>query len=214
MEKDNSLKKQSLKPLLIGITGGIGSGKTTVCKIFEFLGIPVYYADDRAKKIMVENPYVIEKIIDEFGADSYFADGKLNRAFIANIVFNDAKKLNVLNNIVHPAVREDGQTWHQSLGNVPYAIKEAALMIESENYQLMDKLVLVTAPEQMRIKRVMLRDSTSKKEVISRMKKQMPELEKIAYANYIIRNDGTKSLIKQVFGIHQELKGLQNGYNE
>ena len=196
-----------IRPLKIGVTGGIGSGKTTVCRIFESLDIPVYYADDRAKTLMANDPILMEQIIDNFGPSSYFSDGGLNRGFIAGIVFQQPEKLIILNQIVHPAVRTDGLKWHKEQKRVPYTIKEAALMIESGNYKGMDKIIVVTAPIEARIQRVMKRDKVDEAAVNARINKQMPEKEKLKYADFIITNDGNHSLIKQVIKIHQSLVG-------
>ena len=189
----------------VGITGGIGSGKTTVCKIFETLGIPVYYADDRAKAIMVENPIVMEQIIDQIGPASYFPDGSLNRKYIAGIVFKNTEKLDALNKIVHPAVGQDGLDWHHAQANVPYTLREAALMIESGSYRSLSKLIVVAAPKEIRLQRVMKRDGTDREAVLARMDKQMSEEEKLKYADFVINNDGRHSLVKQVWGIHHQL---------
>ncbi len=214
------LNNDSVIPLQIGITGGIGSGKTTVCKIFEALGIPVYYADDRAKALMVENEQVRTQVRKHIGGESYFNDGQLNRGYIAQVVFKDKEKLNVLNRIVHPAVLEDGLKWHNSQHGVPYTLKEAALMIESGNYKFLDKLIVVRAPEELRVKRVMKRDEVKAEAVYARMRNQMPEDQKLRYADYIIINDGNHSLIKQIWAIHQNLsefaktKNPQNNYSD
>jgi len=197
--------------LKVGITGGIGSGKTTVCQIFETLGIPVYYADDRAKAIMVENEQVIRQIKTLFGAEAYLPDGSLNRAHIANIAFNDQEKLSQLNAIVHPAVFADGDQWHQQQTNVPYTLKEAALLFESGSYQQMDKMITVFAPEELRIQRVVKRDATSEEQVRQRIAKQMSDEEKMKLADYVIHNDGQQALLPQVLQLHQKLKALVDG---
>lgn len=192
----------------IGVTGGIGSGKTTVCKLFETLGIPVYYADDRAKKIMVESPDLIKGIKSAFGEEAYTSDGELNRLYLAQIVFNDQSKLATLNGLVHPAVHADGQAWIAAQKNAPYALNEAALMVESGGYKRMDKLISVFAPQEIRIQRVMQRDGSTKEQVLARLNKQLPEIEKIKVADFVINNDGNHSLIKQVYAIHQHLLRL------
>ena len=161
--------------LQIGITGGIGSGKTTVCKIFEILNIPIYYADDQAKKLMVTNELLIQDIKDFLGPDAYTKEGQLNRPYIANIVFNDQSKLDRLNSLVHPAMYKDGQRWHLQQKDVPYTLKEAAILFESKGNTLMDKTILVVAPLEIRIKRVIDRDTTSKEAVLARTSKQMPD---------------------------------------
>lgn len=197
--------------LRLGITGGIGSGKTTVCKIFETLHIPVYYADDRAKWLMVNSPTLQTGITQLFGKDAYFEDGALNRAHIGSIAFKDTAKLQKLNALVHPAVFVDGENWQQeqlALG-VPYTLKEAALLYETGSYKMLDKVIVVTAPEALRIQRVMDRDNLSKEEVKQRIARQLPEAEKVAKADFVINNDGQHSLIKQVLAIHQSLLAVE-----
>lgn len=199
--------------LKIGITGGIGSGKTTVCQIFAALGIPVYYADDRAKWLMTNDLDLKNKIIDLFGSAAYLPDGALNRAHIGQLAFNDKNLLNQLNEAVHPAVFNDGHQWFNEQ-TTAYAIKEAALFYETGSYVQMDKMITVTAPEQIRIDRVMERDQTSAAEVKSRIDKQLPESEKVNKADFVIYNDGQKLLIPQVIAIHRTLlkeAALQKG---
>ncbi len=186
----------------IGITGGIGSGKTTVCKIFESLRIPVYYADDRAKALMIENKELVHEIKNLLGDESYFDDGALNRQHIASIVFKDKKKLEQLNGLVHPAVAKDGILWQQAQSLVPYTLKEAALLIESGSFQALDYLITVWAPKETRIQRVIKRDGTTREEVEARIDKQMSEFEKLKLAQFVIINDGDKSLVQQVHKLH------------
>lgn len=197
------------RPLLkVGITGGIGSGKTTVCKVFETLGIPVYYADGKAKQLMVSDPRLVAGIKALFGPGSYLRDGALNRPFIAGLVFNNDEKLKQLNALVHPAVAEDAGRWHHAQENVPYTLKEAALLFESGSYKQLDKLITVSAPEELRIQRVMERDHVSAEEVRARMNKQMPEEEKVKRSDFVIYNDGEHSLIRQVLDIHRALLAI------
>ncbi|MCL4128034.1 UNVERIFIED_CONTAM: hypothetical protein GTU68_041799 [Idotea baltica] len=189
--------------LKVGITGNIGSGKTFVCKIFEAINIPIYYADDRAKYLMQHDPKLIKKIKYLFGPQVY-VDGMLNRGYLANIVFNDKEKLNQLNKIVHPAIRVDGDRWFdQQEGH--YAIKEAALLVETGGYHLLDALIVVTAPESLRIERVMQRDSVTEEQVSARIKNQLSEAEKTKVATYIVKNNGQEALIPQIYDIHQRL---------
>ncbi len=189
----------------IGITGGIGSGKTTVCKIFETFGIPIYYADDRAKWLMVNDLNLVENIKDLFGQNAYLADGSLHRKHIANIVFQNQAKLQALNELVHPAVWEDGERWFSALQNVPYTLKEAALLVESNSYQQLDKLIVVTASLETKISRVMLRDGLTKEEVEARIAKQMPDEQKITFADYLIYNDGQQLLLPQITNLHRKI---------
>jgi dephospho-CoA kinase len=191
----------------VGITGGIGSGKTTICKIFELYGIPVYYADDRAKSLMVKNRELKKAIIELVGQDAYFKNGRLNRRYVADVVFNDKNILTQLNGLVHPAVAKDGEEWFESQQNSGsiYALKEAALLIESGSYKLLDKLIVVTAPLETRIKRVMSRDKVNRKSVEARIQKQMNEEERLSYADFVIENNEMTSLIQQVNAIHHQL---------
>jgi dephospho-CoA kinase len=195
--------------LKIGLTGGIGSGKTTVAKIFETLGIPVYYADDRAKAIMNEDEGLRKQIIQHFGADSY-VDGRLNRSHIAAQVFNNAGRLALLNSIVHPVTIADADKWMR-LQQTPYAIKEAALIFESNAYKQLDYVIGVTAPAGMRIKRVMQRDNISEEKVLERMSKQMDEEKKMKLCDFVIYNDETQLLIPQVITLHEKLMALAGG---
>ena len=193
------------KILKVGITGGIGSGKTTVCKIFETLGIPVYYADYRAKWLMNNNEKLISGVKKLFGEKSYTEDGNLNRKYIASIVFKDKSKLAKLNYLVHPAVGIDGLEWHNGQKNVPYTLKEAALFFENGSYKSLDKTITIFAPKEVRIERVMERDSVKREAVEARIDKQMPDEEKVKLADFVIYNDGEQSLIKQVLNIHKQL---------
>lgn len=202
-----SENKQNSK-LKIGITGGIGSGKTTVCKIFETLGIPIYYADDRAKWLMINDSNLIKRIKDLLGEKAYNEDGSLNRAFIANIVFQDKAKLEKLNAIVHPAVFIDGNDWHEAQKNVPYTLKEAALLFEGKGHQFLDKMITVTAPKELRIERVINRDKTTREAILARMDKQLPDEKKVEMADFVVYNDGKESLIDQVLKIHHQVLEL------
>jgi dephospho-CoA kinase len=186
-----------------GITGNIGSGKTTVCKIFEVLGIPVFYADDEAKKVMIEDDVLIAGIKQAFGTEAYFADGNLNRKHIAGIVFNDKKELHKLNALVHPAVFRAFDKWVINQKNVPYVLKEAALLFESDSYKMCDRSVLVTAPLDIRIQRVTQRDGITADEVKSRNDRQFSEEKKLAMANDVIINDDTQLVIPQVIKLHE-----------
>jgi dephospho-CoA kinase len=190
----------------VGITGGIGSGKTTVCRIFESLDIPVYYADDRAKWLMSNDLDLIKNITILFGSEAYNTDGSLNRAHISAIAFKNSSKLSALNHLVHPKVASDGEKWFAALQNKPYAIKEAALLIESQSYMQLDKLIVVTAPVELRIARVIERDNSNKEQVMARINAQMPENEKVALADFVIDNDGKQLLLPQIMKIHQTLK--------
>ncbi len=189
--------------LKIGITGNIGSGKTTISKIFEVLGIPVFYADDEAKKVMVNDEILIGAIKQTFGQESYFEDGSLNRKHISNIVFKSETELAKLNAIVHPAVFRAFDNWVPKFKNVPYVLKEAALLFESDSYKMCDKTIMVTAPLEMRIQRVMQRDGLSEAEVRGRDAKQFTEEKKLELADYAIKNDNSELVIPQVLALHE-----------
>lgn len=189
----------------IGITGNIGSGKTTVCRMFEELHVPVIYADQVSRQLLEEDEHVMEAVIELLGSDSY-VDGIPDRTFIAAQVFGSKEKLSGLNRIIHPRVHGYIRDWFADLPKeTPYAIEEAALLIESGGFRLLDELILVTAPEELRIQRVMDRDKVGRAQVESRIQHQMKESEKRRYCDYIITNDGESLLLPQVLAIHEEL---------
>lgn len=190
--------------LKIGITGGIGSGKTTVAKVFELLDIPVFYADDIAKKLMVEDQVLIQQIKTEFGADAYFSDQTLNRKYISNLVFNDPYQLKKLNSFVHPAVFRAFDVWY-SQQKAPYVLKEAALLFETNSYQQNHFNILVSSPLPLRIERVMKRDHVAKEQVLERIATQLPEETKQALADFEIQNNEQEFIITQVLKIHEAL---------
>lgn len=192
----------------IGITGGIGSGKTTVCKVFELLGVPVFYADIVAKQIMVEDDILISSIKKAFGKDSYFADGTLNNKHIAGIVFNNEVELAKLNAIVHPAVFRAYDKWVVSVpNNTPYVLKEAALLFESGSYSVNDKNILVTASVETRLERVMRRDNVTAEQVLSRIHNQFTDEEKLKLSDFVIENDDLMPVIPQVLALHAKFIG-------
>ena len=188
----------------VGITGGIGSGKTTVCKLFEKMDIPVYYADSEAKRLMTFDKALKNSIKELLGPKAYHRNGRLNRKYVASIIFNDKEKLAKLNSLVHPAVAIDGKKWF-SKQKTKYAIKEAALLVENESYKQLDYLIVVIAPVEMRIKRVVKRDKTDYNQVKQRIANQLPEVQKKKVADFIIDNSGDVSLIGQVWKIHRKL---------
>lgn len=200
--------------LRIGLTGGIGSGKTTVAQIFEVLGIPVYYADLEAKRLMNTNADLKNAIMKNFGTESY-KDGMLNRNYISSVVFNDqtpqdaAHKLELLNSLVHPATMKDGEAWLDAQTS-PYAIHEAALVFEANVNKIMDHVIGVFAPLPIRVKRVMERDNISEEAVLNRMNRQMDEDEKMKRCDFVINNDEQKLLVPQVLELHQKLLALSN----
>lgn len=192
--------------LRIGITGGIGSGKSTVAKVFETLGVPVYYADDAAKRIMNEDEELKQQIKKHFG-EAVYTNGKLNRKALAEIVFNDPGKLNQLNAITHPATIADAERWMQKQ-TTPYAIKEAALIFESGAQEFLDYVIGVTAPAPLRIQRTMHRDGITKEEVTARMNKQMDESIKMRLCDFVLKNDEQEMLLPQVIELHEKLLAL------
>jgi dephospho-CoA kinase len=188
--------------LKIGITGGIGSGKSTVCTIFKILGIPVFNADIEARKLYDE-PQVKEAIMLAFG-DNMYPQGVFDKKAMANIVFQSADKLKQLNELLHPLVQIQFDTWLQQQES-PYTIKEAALLIEAGSYQQLDELILVTCPMNKRIERVMKRDRVSEDEVLARINKQLSEEDKRTLCQYEIINDDRQLLIPQVLQLHHQL---------
>lgn len=190
-------------PLRIGLTGGIGSGKSTIARIFEVLGIPVYYADQEAKRIMNEDEQLRRQIIQHFGEKAY-QETSLNNKYLAEIVFNNREKLELLNSLVHPATISDGERWMQQQ-KTPYAIKEAALIFESSSQEHLDYVIGVSAPEPLRILRAMQRDNISREAVQARMQKQIQEVIKMRLCDFIIYNDEQQLVIPQVMALHEKL---------
>ncbi len=188
--------------LKIGLTGGIGSGKSTVAAIFEVLGIPVYYSDHESKRLMMENEELKSLIINHFGAEAY-SDGILNRKFLADQVFNDNEKLALLNSLVHPATIADAAKWME-MQNAPYIIKEAALIFESDSNKYLDYVIGVDSPRALRIQRTMDRDNISLQQVEDRMDKQMDEAEKMRLCDFVIVNDEQQMVIPQVLALHEK----------
>jgi dephospho-CoA kinase len=189
--------------LKIGLTGGIGSGKSTVAKVFESLGVPVYKADDEAKKLMVTNPQLINLIKKHFSEEVY-KEGKLDKAYLASVVFNNKEKLNLLNSLVHPFTIEDGKSWMKRQ-QTSYAIKEAALIFESGSQGEFDFIVGVYAPETLRIHRTIQRDKTDKERVRLRMQNQIKEEIKMKLCDEVLINNEQKLLVPQIIALHEKL---------
>lgn len=192
--------------LKIGITGGIGSGKSTVARVFETLGIPVYNADDAAKRLMQEDPELKNQIIALFGAESYH-NGQLNRPFISGQAFSNPEKVKALNALVHPATIRDAKSW-MAKQQTPYALKEAALIFESGSEKELDYVIGVFAPEELRIRRVMERDGSSREAIVQRIQNQLNESEKMKRCHFIIENGDDQLVIPQVMAVHQQLLAL------
>lgn len=189
--------------LKVGITGGIGSGKTTVCRIFEVFGIPVFYADTVAKEVMFSDAVLVEAVKSAFGKTAYSDTGELNKKYLADIVFQDANELEKLNALVHPAVFRAFDNWAASHQNAPYIMKEAALLFESGSYKMCDASILVTAPVDLKIARVTRRDNVSAQAVQLRMDKQFSDEKKLEMADFIVVNDEQQLLIPQVLNLHK-----------
>jgi len=194
--------------LKIGLTGGIGSGKSTVAKIFETLGIPVYYADAEAKRLMNSSETLKKVIRQNFGEATYEND-QLNRKYLAGIVFNNPEKLELLNALIHPVTINDAEQWMQQQ-SAPYSIKEAALLFESGAAENLDFIVGVYAPQALRIKRVMKRDGLTADEIMKRINRQVNEEMKMKLCDFVIINDEQELLIPQVLKLHQHFSGLSN----
>jgi dephospho-CoA kinase len=194
--------------LKVGLTGGIGSGKTTVARIFILLGIPVYSADHRGRELMTHDPAIRARVTALLGRDAYLEDGSLNRKEIAAKVFRDDTLLASLNAVVHPAIRRDFEIWNSQFRDTPYVVQEAAILIESGGAAQMDQTILVWAPEDVRIARVMTRDEVSEADVRARMLHQIDDPVKVAAAHFIVINDGRHPLLRQVLEVHQALLWL------
>ena len=193
--------------LKIGITGGIGSGKTTVCKVFQLQHIPVFYADTQAKIIMQTDLQLVADIKDAFGKDVYSPRGVLNRSMLAALVFSDEEKLKKLNSLVHPAVFKAFDKW-VAQQEAPYVMKEAALLFESGSYKDCDYTILVKAPQRLKIARIIERDKVSESDVLKRMSKQLSDEEKELRSDFIILNDEQQMLIPQVLDLHEKFLNL------
>lgn len=191
----------------VGITGGIGSGKSTACLCFKALGIPVYDADTRARALMVKDESLISAIQAAFGQEAYLPNKQLNRPWLAQRVFHDPEAVKQLNSLVHPRVHADFASWEAAQpDSVPYVLDEAALLIESGGYKRMDALILVTAPEDERVRRVLARDpQRDEAQVRAIIARQLPEAEKRPLANFVLENDGQRLLSTQVWEIHRAL---------
>ena len=191
--------------LKVGITGGIGSGKSTVSSFFSVLGVPVYDSDKRAKYLMQHDNSIIGTIKKEFGERSYL-NNQLNRSYIAEIVFKNESKLKQLNSIIHPAVRTDFNNWLSQNSNAKFVIKEAAIMIESGAYKEMDKLIVVNASRNQKIKRIKKRDHLSLEDIENRIQNQLSDEIRNQYADFIIENNSGKMELKQqVLSIYNKL---------
>lgn len=199
--------------LRIGLTSGIGAGKTTAAKIFELLGVPVYYADDAAKRLMNEDKNLKQQIIHHFGKEVY-EGGLLNRKLLSSLVFGNPEKIALLNSIVHPVTIADSEKWMQRQSS-SYALKEAALIFESNSHLQLDAVIGVSAPYELRLKRAMQRDGIGAADVEARMNRQMDEEEKMKRCQFVLINDEEQLLIPQVITLHQHLleKAVETAYH-
>ncbi|MBK8514694.1 MAG: dephospho-CoA kinase [Saprospiraceae bacterium] len=193
--------------LKVGITGGIATGKSFVCTIFKYLGVPVYNADLEAKLIIENNPALKKRLISRFGTQTYDQHGHYNTKYISSIVFNDSVAKKELNDLIHPLVLQHSFDWYQACDEAgsAYALKESALLIESKNHIRLDKMIVVDAPLEIRIERLMHRDDISREISLKKINSQMPQEEKLKYADFTILNDGQNPIIPQVYKIHHEL---------
>ncbi|KAF0201876.1 MAG: dephospho-CoA [Bacteroidetes bacterium] len=199
--------------LKIGLTGSIGSGKSTIASLFRVLGIPVYIADIEAKKFL-EDPDVIMRITALTGNEVLTPEGEIDRRVLAAKVFGDPEKLQELNSIIHPRVRKHFTHWAEMHQHSPYIVQESAIIFESGFYTMFDLIIVVSAPEEERINRVMLRDGFKREEVISRIENQWPEYLKIEKANFEIKNSDTDMAIPQVLRIHKEILKISETRSE
>ncbi|QYS85880.1 dephospho-CoA kinase [Flavobacterium oreochromis] len=192
---------------VIGLTGGIGSGKTTIAHLFRDNGVPVYIADEEARNIM-ELPETIEQVANLFG-EEVLLGGKIDRKQLSQIVFNDPSKLKKLNNLIHPLVAKHFDEWLQNYNSFPFVVKESAILFESGSYKNCDKIILVTASQETRIKRVMKRDQLTKEAVLERIKNQLSDGEKLIKSDFVIKNENLEETNKKFSDI---LKFLSNLY--
>lgn len=192
--------------LTIGITGGIGSGKSTVCRIFRVLGAPVFQADLVARKLQDEDPEIRGRLMELFDPEIYTENGLLNRKKLAEIIFNNHLLLEEVNKLIHPAVHREFKKWKEQMFKFPYVLYEAAILFETGNFRSFDYTILVVADQQERIERVMKRDNLSSEAILQRMNNQMKDAEKIILADFIIENNDNQLIMPQVLKLDQFLK--------
>ena len=189
----------------VGITGGIGAGKSLICKLFSLLGIPIYYADNRAKSLLESDKLLVDEIKNTFGDAIYTKEGNLDRKALASIVFKDFAQLDILNKLVHPAVARDYDAWEKQNSESLYTIREAAIMFESNTYKDLDKIILVDAPIELRIERIQKRDNRPIDEIKAIVERQWTSEQKQRRSHFIIINDGKNMVIPQVLDIHNKI---------
>lgn len=188
----------------IGITGGIGSGKSIICKVFELLGVPVFYADEEAKKLYYHND-VKATLVEKYGNEIYTIDGKLNREKLAQIIFSNPEELKFINSLIHPLVAEVYKQWCEKFKHLPYTLKEAAILFESDAYKEMDKVITVSAPKEIRINRILKRDNLTRAQIEERINNQWTEEERLARADFVIYNNDEQLVLPQIVELHQKL---------
>ena len=191
----------------VAITGGIGAGKTTICQLFEKMGIPVFYADTEAKQLINTSKKIIEAFTNLFGADIYTEKKVIDRKKLAAIIFNDKLALQKVNGIVHPEVRKQFGVWTEQQ-NTPYVIQESAILFESKMNDLFDEVITVTAPLELKIERVVRRDGVDRDKVLERINNQIDDSEKIKLSDFVINTDGMIQIESQVIEIHKKILNL------
>lgn len=189
--------------IIVGLTGGIGSGKTTIAKQFEEIGIPIYIADEEAKKMMLKSKVIKRKLVKLFGPDAYI-NGELNKSFIAETIFNDKIYLEKMNAIVHPQIAKHFNTWVLKQ-DAPYVIKEAAILFENGSYKEYDYIITVIAPKDIRIKRLLKRNNTTKEKIEAIIKNQWTDEDKVKLSHYVIENTTLRESRNQVLDIHAKI---------
>ncbi|MFN4300157.1 MAG: dephospho-CoA kinase [Thermaurantimonas sp.] len=197
------MKSSERLPYCVGLTGGIGSGKTTAAQLFRHLGVPVYIADDEAKRLIDSDPVIRRNIIAHFGTEAYTSSG-LNRQYIAQRVFTNPEKLELLNSLTHPAVKEHFKKWI-TLQNALFVIKEAAILFEAGTYRECDLIISIVAPENTRLERIQRRSGLSIEEIKSRIARQWTDKKRLQLSDYVVLNDGKHSLIKQILHIYEDI---------
>jgi dephospho-CoA kinase len=188
----------------VGVTGGIGSGKSLICQAFSLLGVPVYIADDAAKDLMDQDPQIKMRLTGIFG-DTIYSEGKLDRPKLSGLIFNDPNLLADVNRIVHPVVRQNFNEWCGSFTSVPFVIQESAILFETKAADLFDYIILVSAPEEIRIQRVLSRPGMTMEKILRIMKNQLPEEEKIVRSHFVIKNDETHLILPHILSIYTEI---------
>jgi len=193
----------------VGITGGIGSGKTTVCNFFELLNIPIFYADIEAKKLINEDAFLKSELKNEFGNEIYFADGRINKDIFAKIIFSNKENLQKSNSIIHPVVQKCYEIWCNKYSKYKYTLKEAAILFESGSYKQMDYIITVVSPIEQRIENISRRDNLTKEMILKKINNQLSDDLKINISDFVIYNDKNRLLIPQILEINYSLNNSE-----